>query len=97
MLKKQNADQKALEARANSRVIWEASEERPISLYYCKARLCDGDTQVIMQDNVKVFCEEVEFVNCSGNFSRGNTTGKAKASGAKTALQIFAGRVYRLK
>lgn len=76
---------------------WIATEESPVYLFYCKANICSGKTVVVMQNNVKTFCNEIYFDGLRGTFKHQNSTGKAKSSGARNTLKIINGRVILVK
>lgn len=74
-------------------MIWSASKESPIQLYYCKANIKCGKTVIIEQDGLKVATAGVSFKKLHGSFCHQNSKGKAKQSGARNVLCITSGEV----
>ena len=69
----------------------------PVTVYYCKANLKTGKTVRIVQGRNVCDCTGVRFssVLAGGPFAaemiHGNSTGKAKASGARCVLTVTSG------
>ena len=74
------------------------SAEKPhtILIYYCKAGLKIGLTIRVEQAGRRWQCRGVALHNASACMTHNNSTGKAKASGARCVLQIFSGTVEML-
>ncbi len=75
---------------------WIATKEVPIYLFYCKANIEDGKTVVVMQNNIKTFCQKVLFINITGAFCHQNAAAAAKKSGARNILEIVKGTIERI-
>jgi hypothetical protein len=74
-----------------------ATPANPVTVYYCKANLKTGDTVRIVQAREVRDCPGVLLTSPfpSGKFQakmiHGNSTGKAKASGARCVLVVTSG------
>jgi len=72
---------------------WTASERLPVVVFYCKAGLPTGETVRVAQGGTKTSHRGVTFVNVSGEMIHGNSTGAAKASGARCVFRATAGTI----
>lgn len=76
-----------------------ATRDYPVTIYYCKANLKTGNTVRIIQGRNVCDCPGVQFHSTlsTGPFDaemiHGNSTGKAKASGARCTLVVKQGIV----
>lgn len=81
------------------RCAFTATPDYPVTVYYCKANLRTGKTVRIMQGRNVNDCSGVIFSSTleGGPFSaemiHGNSSGKAKASGARCVLIVSSGIV----
>lgn len=84
---------------AIDRSIFHASKAEPVTIYYCKANLRTGNTVRIVQGRNVCDTSGVRFSSslATGPFEaemiHGNSTGKAKASGARCVLTVTRGTV----
>lgn len=65
----------------------------PATIYYCKAGLPTGHTVRVSHARRVTACRGVRLVNVSGEMLHGNSTGKAKSSGARCVLEITSGLI----
>ena len=85
------------------RSIFHATKAEPVTVYYCKANLKTGNTVRIVQGRNVCDCKGAHFSSslASGPFEgemiHGNSTGKAKASGARCVLTITQGTITPLE
>ncbi len=70
-----------------------ATDKAPVSIYYCKAGLKTGQTVRVAQGSAKVTCRGVALDGVSGTMIHGNSTGPAKASGARCVLRLTSGLI----
>lgn len=78
------------------RSIFTATPAEPVTVYYCKANLKTGNTVRIVQGRNVNDCSGVKLTSDPGTpfdaeMIHGNSTGKAKASGARCVLLIRQG------
>lgn len=73
-----------------------ASHEMPVTIYYCKANVKTGKTVRICTGKTTIDCYGARL--SGGNFQaemiHGNSTGKAKRSGARCTLIVRSGSVH---
>ena len=81
------------------RSIFVATPAEPVTVYYCKANLKTGNTVRVVQGRNVCDCTGVRFSSslASGPFDaemiHGNSTGKAKASGARCVMIVKRGHI----
>lgn len=76
---------------------WSATPEAPVTVYYCKAGVKTGQTVRVAQPGREtVTLAGVVLHGVSGSMIHGNSTGKAKASGARCVLVCTAGSIHNL-
>lgn len=83
---------------AAARTVSRATPDYPVTVYYCKANLKTGNTVRIVQGRNVTDCTGVSIAATpEGRFQarmiHGNSTGKAKASGARCVLTVTEGTV----
>jgi hypothetical protein len=83
-----------------SRDIFNATPAEPVTIYYCKANLKTGNTVRIVQGRNVCDTHGVQLRSGAAAFIaemiHGNSSGKAKASGARCVLKITMGSVIPL-
>lgn len=74
--------------------------QKPLVIYYCKANLKNGNTVRVVNKNFTPHqitdCKGVGLVTVQATMIHENSTGKAKASGAKCVLEVSSGIVHIL-
>jgi hypothetical protein len=70
-----------------------ASEDSPVSIYYCKAGIPTGRTVRVSQGPAVTASTGVHLEAVSGVMLHGNSVGKARASGARCVLHLTAGHI----
>lgn len=80
------------------RTVFTATAAEPVTVYYCKANLKTGLTVRIVQGRNVCDCAGVHLTSdLTGPFKaemiHGNSTGKAKASGARCVLTVTYGTI----
>lgn len=81
------------------RTTFRAAHELPVTVYYCKANLKTGNTVRIVQGHNVCDCagvtlsSELDTGPFLAEMIHGNSTGKAKTSGARCTLKVIRGIV----
>lgn len=70
-----------------------ATPSSPVTIYYCKAGVRTGQTVRVSQGKSVTACSGVRLEAASGTMLHGNSTGKAKASGARCVLELVSGTI----
>jgi hypothetical protein len=70
-----------------------ATPSDPVTIYYCKAGIATGQTVRVSQGKSVTACSGVRLEAATGIMLHGNSTGKAKASGARCVLELVSGSI----
>lgn len=72
-------------------------DQKPVIVYYCKANLKTNNPIRIIDPNYSpqmiIDCNDIRLQDAKCNMSLDNSTGKAKASGARCVLYVESGTI----
>lgn len=71
----------------------DATPDIPVTIYYCKAGIANGQTVRVSQFGPALACSGVRLTHVSGEMIHGDSKGTTKASGARCVLTLTAGTV----
>lgn len=84
----------ALPLSNNPDIPLQARADCPVSIYYCKAGIKTGMTTRVLHNTRRYECRGVQLVGTDGAMEHNNTTGVAKASGARCMLVLTRGTIW---
>lgn len=70
-----------------------ATNEAPVTVYYCKAGIQTGTTVRVAQGKEVWHTAGVHITNATASMVHDNSKGKAKASGARCVLVLTSGEI----